>query len=44
MRAGLGQEGSGKEFSPEFIFMQQRDKKGINNPLFGTKKISNNPC
>jgi group I intron endonuclease len=29
---------SGKEFSPEFIFMQTRDKKGINNPLFGTKK------
>lgn len=28
----------GKEFSPEFIYMQKRDKKGINNPLYGTKK------
>ena len=25
----------GKTFSPEFILMQTRDKKGINNPMFG---------
>ena len=37
-RTGTLNPMSGKEFSPEFIFMQQRDKKGINNPLFGTKK------
>lgn len=27
-----------KPLSPEFIKMQSRDKKGINNPMFGTKK------
>jgi hypothetical protein len=30
-----------KQFSSEFIYMQKRDKKGLNNPLFG-KKISFN--
>ena len=29
---------SGKQLSPEFVFMQKRDKKGINNPQFGEKK------
>jgi|SRR4051812_3213443 hypothetical protein len=28
----------GKEFSPEFIFMLTRNKKGNYFPLFGTKK------
>ena len=28
----------GREFSPEFIAMQKRDKTGENNPQFGTKK------
>ena len=27
----------GKQLSPEFVFMQQRDKKGVNNPQFGKK-------
>lgn len=27
-----------KELSPEFLLMQKRDKKGINNPMFGTTK------
>lgn len=27
-----------KQFSIEFLDMQKRDKKGLNNPLFGTKK------
>ena len=30
----------GKTFSPEFISMQTRDKKGINNPMYGFKKSS----
>ena len=30
----------GKTFSPEFISMQKRDKKGINNPMYGIKKSS----
>ena len=29
---------SGKQFSPEFLFMQNQSKKGINNPQFGKKK------
>ena len=29
---------SDKQLSPEFVFMQKRDKKGINNPQFGKKK------
>lgn len=37
-RTGILNPMYGKEFSPEFKFMQKRDKKGINNPLFGTKK------
>jgi len=28
----------GREFSPEFLNMQKRDKTNKNNPLFGTKK------
>jgi hypothetical protein len=28
----------GKIFSPEFITMQTRNKKGKNNPMFGIKK------
>jgi group I intron endonuclease len=28
----------GKMYSPEFIYMQNRDKTGINNPQFGVKK------
>jgi group I intron endonuclease len=28
-----------KQFSPEFLFMQTRNKKGINNPQFGLKKF-----
>ena len=28
----------GKTFSSEFISMQTRDKKGVNNPMFGIKK------
>ena len=28
----------GKTFSPEFIAMQIRDKKGKNNPMFGLAK------
>ena len=28
----------GKTFSPEFIYMQKRDKKGLNNPMYGIKK------
>lgn len=27
-----------KQLSLEFKYMQTRNKKGINNPLFGTKK------
>lgn len=27
-----------KNFSSEFLFMQTRDKKGVNNPLYGSKK------
>jgi group I intron endonuclease len=29
---------AGKIFPSEFIYMQKRDKKGNNNPMFGTKK------
>ena len=28
----------GKTFSPEFILMQKRDKKGINNPMYCVNK------
>ena len=28
----------GKTFSPDFISMQKRDRKGVNNPMFGIKK------
>ena len=28
----------GKNYSPEFIAMQTRDKKGINNPMYGSIK------
>ncbi len=28
---------SGKQFSPEFLYMQTRNKAGINNPNFGVK-------
>ena len=28
----------GRSFSKEFINMQKRDKKGVNNPMFGIKK------
>ena len=37
-RVGILNPMSGKQFSPEFLFMQNRSKKGINNPQFGTKK------
>ena len=40
-RSGTLNPMSGKQLSPEFIYMQKRDKKGINNPLrrpFGKKK------
>lgn len=37
-RSGSLNPMSGRLFSPEFLFMQKRDKKGINNPMFGTKK------
>lgn len=29
---------SGKQFSPEFLHMQTRNKAGINNPNYGVKK------
>jgi hypothetical protein len=29
---------SGKQFSPEFLYMQTRNKVGINNPNYGGKK------
>jgi len=29
---------SGKQFSPEFLHMQTRNKVGINNPNYGVKK------
>ena len=43
LRLGLRRSGtlnpmSDKQLSPEFVFMQKRDKKGINNPQFGNKK------
>jgi group I intron endonuclease len=31
----------GKVFSSEFIYMQNRDKKGTNNPMYGLKKSAN---
>lgn len=44
-RSGTLNPMSNKSLSPsclrqlgEFLFMQKRDKKGINNPLYGTKK------
>jgi len=37
-RSGALNPMKGKQFSSEFLFMQKRDKKGANNPLFGTKK------
>lgn len=37
-RSGTLNPMSNKILSPEFLFMQKRDKKGINNPLYGTKK------
>ena len=29
---------SGKQYSPEFLYMQTRNKNGINNPNYGGKK------
>ncbi|RHW30415.1 hypothetical protein D1B31_23700 [Neobacillus notoginsengisoli] len=37
-RSGILNPMYNKQFSPEFKYMQTRDKTGINNPLFGTKK------
>jgi group I intron endonuclease len=37
-RSGLLNPMSGKTFSSEFLFMKNRNKKGINNPMFGIKK------
>nr|YP_010846116.1 GIY-YIG homing endonuclease [Cyathus pallidus]WEV87303.1 GIY-YIG homing endonuclease [Cyathus pallidus] len=37
-RSGALNPMKGKQFSSEFLFMQKRNKKGANNPLFGTKK------
>ena len=37
-RVGILNPMSGKQFSPEFLFMQNQSKKGINNPQFGKKK------
>ena len=31
---------AGKVFSPEFVYNQNRDKTGKNNPMFGLKKSS----
>ena len=41
-RSGTLNPMSGKQLSPEFLFMQKRDKKGVNNPQFGQKKITYN--
>lgn len=37
-RSGTLNPMSGKQLSPEFVFMQKRDKKGVNIPQFGKKK------
>nr|YP_010991036.1 GIY-YIG homing endonuclease [Pappia fissilis]WOX61309.1 GIY-YIG homing endonuclease [Pappia fissilis] len=37
-RSGKLNPMSGKQFSPEFVFMQKRDKTGVNNPQFGKQK------
>jgi NUMOD3 motif len=34
----MGKLKDGKQFSPEFIFMQKRNKAGENNPNFGKIK------